>query len=161
MTITKDSVVRFDYTLTGPDGKTIDTSAGREPLAYLHGAGNIIGGLENALTGKTAGTELTVNVPAAQGYGERDEKLVQVVPASAFQGVPNIQPGMQFQARGPNGQTAVVTVTNVTGDQITVDANHPLAGVPLTFAVKIVEVRAATREELEHGHVHGAGGHHH
>jgi FKBP-type peptidyl-prolyl cis-trans isomerase SlyD len=159
--IAKDSVVRFDYTLTGPDGQTIDTSAGREPLAYLHGAGNIIGGLEKALVGKKSGDELTVDVPAAEAYGVRDEKLVQVVPVAAFQGVPSIQPGMQFQARGPQGQTAMVTVTKVEGEQITVDANHPLAGVPLRFAVKIVEVRAATREELEHGHVHGAGGHHH
>lgn len=161
MIIAKDSVVLLDYTLTGPDGKTIDSSAGRDPLPYLHGAGNIIAGLENALTGKSAGDELTVSVPPAQGYGLRDEKLMQVVPASAFQGVPDIQTGMQFQARGPQGQTAVVTVTNVTGDQVTVDANHPLAGVDLTFAVKIVEVRAATREELEHGHVHGVGGHQH
>jgi FKBP-type peptidyl-prolyl cis-trans isomerase SlyD len=159
--IAKDSVVRFDYTLTGPDGKVLDSSQGKEPLAYLHGANNIIPGLESALAGKSAGENVKVTVPAAQAYGERNEQMVQQVPKSAFQGVPNIQPGMQFQARGPQGQQAIVTVTGVSGDTVTVDANHPLAGVPLNFDVSIVEVRAATAEELAHGHVHGAGGHHH
>lgn len=161
MLIAKDSVVRIDYTLTGPDGKTLDTSSGREPLAYLHGANNIIPGLEAALTGKKAGDSLTVNIAPEQAYGVRNEQMVQQVPKAAFQGVANIQPGMQFQARGPNGQTALVTVTAVSEETVTVDANHPLAGVPLTFAVSIVEVRTATEEELAHGHVHGAGGHQH
>jgi FKBP-type peptidyl-prolyl cis-trans isomerase SlyD len=161
MNITKDTVVHFDYTLTGPDGRTIDSSEGKQPLAYLHGANNIIKGLENALDGKQAGDQLNVIVPAAEGYGERNEQLVQRVPRSAFQGANEIKPGMQFQARGPQGQTAVVTVTNVDPNEITVDANHPLAGVPLNFAVTVREVRAATQEELAHGHVHGAGGHHH
>lgn len=161
MQISKDSVVRFDYTLTGPDGNVIDSSQGREPLAYLHGAGNIIPGLEAKLEGKTAGEAMKVTIPAAEAYGERDERMVQVVPQSAFQGVPEIKPGMQFQARGPQGQTALVTVTKVEAGNVTVDGNHPLAGVPLTFDVKIVDIRSATAEELDHGHVHGAGGHHH
>jgi FKBP-type peptidyl-prolyl cis-trans isomerase SlyD len=159
--IAQNTVVRFDYTLTGPDGAQIDTSVGREPLAYLHGANNIIPGLENALTGKAAGQSVNVNIPAENAYGLRDDRLVQTVPASMFQGVPEIKPGMQFQARNPQGQTTLVTVTAVAGDQVTVDANHPLAGIPLTFAVTIVEVRPATPEELSHGHVHGSGGHQH
>lgn len=161
MTIAKDSVVRFDYTLTGPDGKVLDSSSGREPLAYLHGAGNIIPGLEAELEGKKEGDALKVTIPAAKAYGERDERMVQVVPQSAFQGVPKIEPGMQFQARGPQGQVALVTVTKVEAGNVTVDGNHPLAGLPLTFDVKIVDIRNATAEELDHGHVHGAGGHHH
>lgn len=161
MQIAKDSVVRFNYTLTGPNGQVIDSSQGKEPLAYLHGANNIIPGLESALTGKAVGDNVKVTVPAAQAYGEHNPQMVQQVPKSAFQGVPNIQAGMQFQARGPQGQQAIVTVKAVEGDLVTVDANHPLAGMPLNFDVSIVEVRAATAEELAHGHVHGAGGHHH
>lgn len=161
MQIAKDTVVSMDYTLTGPDGKVLDSSEGREPLAYLHGAGNIIKGLERQLEGKKVGDQFVAEVPATEGYGERDDRMVQIVPRSSFQGVSDIKAGMQFQARGPNGEVAVVTVTQADAENVTVDANHPLAGVPLRFAVKIVEVRKASEEELEHGHVHGAGGHHH
>jgi FKBP-type peptidyl-prolyl cis-trans isomerase SlyD len=161
MPITKDTVAHIDYTLTGPDGTVIDSSEGREPLPYLHGAGNIIPGLEAELEGKSAGDAFTVSIPPAQAYGDRDERQVQSVPRAAFQGVPDIQPGMQFQARGPQGQQKLVTVRAVTNELITVDGNHPLAGLTLTFAVKVVNLRPATPEELAHGHVHGPGGHHH
>ncbi|MFI7912657.1 aminotransferase class III-fold pyridoxal phosphate-dependent enzyme [Acinetobacter baumannii] len=123
--------------------------------------GKIIGaGLENALTGKTVGDKFTVNVPAAEGYGEYNPDLVQEVPAQMFQGVDNIQPGMQFQAQTDDG-VQIVTVKAVEGDNVIVDANFPLAGQDLTFEVEIVEIREASQEELDHGHVHGAGGHHH
>lgn len=160
MQITDRSVVSFHYTLTNDAGEVIDASAGGEPLAYLHGAGNIVPGLENALTGKAAGDKLTVKVAPADGYGERDDRLVQSVPRRAFQGVADIKPGMSFVSQGPEGQTRIV-VTQVAGDMVTVDGNHPLAGETLNFEVEITEVRDATEEELSHGHVHGPGGHHH
>ena len=160
MNATKDKVVTIDYTLTGPNGEVLDSSNGREPMPYLHGAGNIIPGLESALEGKVAGDQLVVDVPAEQAYGERDPQLVQAVPRDRFQGVPDIKAGMQFQAQTPAGPR-IVTVVGVDDANVQVDANHPLAGVPLKFDVKIVDVRDASPEELSHGHVHGAGGHNH
>ncbi len=161
MQVEKNAVVTIDYTLTGPDGNTIDTSVGKQPLPYLHGAGNLIPGLEKALEGKKAGDQLKVTVPPEEAYGVRDDSLIQSVPRTAFQGVPDIKEGMQFRSQSPQGTTTVVTVTKVEGDSVTVDANHQLAGVPLTFDVTIKEVRKASQEELAHGHVHGPGGHHH
>ena len=160
MAIAKDKVVSIDYTLTGDNGQVLDSSQGREPLAYLHGAGNIIPGLESALEGKAEGDELNVQIPPHQAYGPRDERMVQPVPRAAFQGVPDIQPGMQFQAN-TNAGTRLITVVDVAGDQVTIDANHPLAGATLNFDVKIVNVRDATEQEKSHGHVHGPGGHQH
>src|SRR5688572_1549777 len=160
MAIEKDKVVSIDYTLTGEDGQVLDSSQGREPLAYLHGAGNIIPGLENALEGKAPGDELNVMVPPDQAYGPRDERMVQPVPRTAFQGVADIQPGMQFQAN-TNAGPRLITVVDVAADQVTIDANHPLAGATLNFDVKVVNVRDATNEEKSHGHVHGPGGHQH
>jgi FKBP-type peptidyl-prolyl cis-trans isomerase SlyD len=160
MQIANQSVVLMHYTLTNVKGEVLDSSAGAEPLAYLHGGGNIIPGLEQALTGKQVGDKLKVTVQPQDGYGLRDESLVQHVPRRAFQGVANVQPGMSFSADGPNGPVRV-TVTKVQGDMVTVDGNHALAGEVLNFDVEITEVRAATQEELDHGHVHGAGGHHH
>ena len=159
MQIEKDKVVSIDYTLTDPQGQVLDSSQGRGPLTYMHGAKNIIPGLERELEGKNTGDAVKVTVPAAEAYGERDERLVQPVPRDAFKSVESIEPGMRFQATGPNGAQGVVTIVKVDPDQITIDANHPLAGVPLTFDVKVVDVRNATAEEREHGHVHGPGGH--
>ena len=160
MQIAKDLVASIEYTLTDAAGAVIDSSVGNEPLAYLHGAGNIIPGLENALEGKKAGDSLTVTVAPEDGYGEKNDGLIQVVPKDMFQGVDNIEAGMQFHAQTDHGMQ-VITVAAVEGDNITVDGNLPLAGQSLKFDVKIIEVRAASEEELEHGHVHGAGGHHH
>jgi FKBP-type peptidyl-prolyl cis-trans isomerase SlyD len=160
MKIAEDKVVSIHYTLKDAGGTVLDASAGGQPLAYLHGAGNIIPGLESALEGCQTGDKLSVTVEPAEGYGERDERLVQAVPRSAFKGVKELAPGMQFQAQGPQG-TRLVVVTQVATDVVTVDANHPLAGQTLHFEVEIAEVRDATSEELEHGHVHGPGGHHH
>ena len=153
--IANDLVVSFHYTLTNAEGETLDKSQG-EPLAYLHGAGNIIPGLEKALEGKTVGEKFTVNVPAAEGYGEYNPDLVQEVPTQMFQGVDNIQAGMQFQAQTDDG-VQIVTVKAVEGDNVIVDANFPLAGQDLTFEVEIVEIREASQEELDHGHVHAHG----
>jgi FKBP-type peptidyl-prolyl cis-trans isomerase SlyD len=160
MQIAKNAVVSIDYTLTGPDGAVIDTSTGRAPLPYIHGGGNIIPGLENALDGKSVGDSFKVTIPPAQGYGERNPQAVQSVPKAAFQGVPEVKVGMQFRSQGQHGMQ-VVTVTKVENDTITVDGNHPLAGVTLNFDVTVREVRAATAEEIAHGHVHGPEGHHH
>lgn len=157
MQIAKDKVVEIDYTLTGDNGQVLDSSQGREPLAYLHGAGNIIPGLESALEGKNPGDQLNVQVPPDQAYGNRDERMVQAVPRNSFQGIQQIEPGMQFQANTPGGPR-VITVVGVEGDQVTVDANHPLAGQTLNFDVKVVGIRDATDEERTHGHAHGAGG---
>lgn len=161
MLIARNKVVLIDYTLTDDSQQVLDQSGEGEPLAYLHGAANIIPGLENALEGKKAGESLKVRIAPAEAYGERDERLVQMVPREMFEDSTEIQAGMQFHSADEEGNTTVVTVTNTTEDTITVDANHPLAGVPLTFSVTVVEVRDATPEELSHGHVHGPGDHHH
>jgi FKBP-type peptidyl-prolyl cis-trans isomerase SlyD len=160
MQIKENSVVSFHYTLTGKDGQVIDSSEGNQPLTYLHGVGQIVPGLENALLGKQAGDKMDVEVSAEEGYGEHHEFMVQQVPREAFQGVDEIEPGMQFQAQTPQG-AMTVTVTAADETTVTVDGNHPLAGQPLFFAVEIVSVRDASEEEITHGHVHGEGGHHH
>ncbi len=160
MQISDKKVVSIHYTLTNDAGEVIDSSEGREPLPYLAGAGNIIPGLENALEGKSAGDKLDVRVAPEEGYGERHEQMIQEVPRSAFDGVDDIQVGMHFQAQSDHGPVSVV-VTALTDETVTVDGNHPLAGENLNFAVEVMDVRDATEEELEHGHVHGPGGHQH
>lgn len=160
MQIANDVVVSIEYTLTDDQGNVIDSSAGGEPLAYLHGAGNIIPGLEAALEGKVVGDAFKVSIAPADGYGEKNDDMLQQVPREMFQGVDVIEAGMQFHAQTDHGMQ-VITVAAVEGDLVTVDGNHPLAGQNLNFDVKVIEVRAPSEEELEHGHVHGAGGHHH
>lgn len=160
MQIGENTVVTIHYTLTNSAGETLDSSAGQEPLAYLHGASNIIPGLENALVGKQVGDKLDVTVAPEEAYGEQREELIQKVPHDNFQGVDNIEEGMQFMAQAPWGEQPV-TVIKVEEDGVTLDGNHPLAGQSLTFAVEIMSVRTATDEELSHGHAHGEGGHHH
>lgn len=160
MQITTNRVAHIHYTLKDDAGSVIDSSAGGEPLAYLHGAGNIVPGLEKALEGKEAGAKLSVKVAPDEGYGVRDEALVQQVPRRSFQGVRDIQAGMRFHAQTQQGPVAV-TVTSVQGDMVTIDGNHALAGVTLNFEVEVTKVRDATPEELMHGHVHGPGGHAH
>jgi len=156
MQITKDKVASIHYTLRDGDGNILDTSSGREPLTYLQGAGNLIAGMEEGLEGKKTGDKFTLKISPEKGYGVKDSGLVQKVPRTAF-GTQKVEKGMQFQTN--HGQ--VVTVTDIGLESITVDGNHPLAGVELHFDVEVTEVRAATSDEISHGHVHGAGGHHH
>ena len=158
MQISKHKVVTIDYTLKDEQGSVIDSSAGGEPFSYIQGIGSVIPGLEQALEGRSPGESVTVSIPPEQAYGERDEALVQVVPRALFGEGQEIAPGMQFQAETESG-TRIVTVVGVEEDRVTVDANHPLAGATLTFDVTVVDVREATPEELEHGHVHEAGAH--
>lgn len=160
MQIAHHKVVSIHYTLTNEQGEVLDRSPESEPLAYLHGEGNIIRGLEKALEGRTIGERLTVTVTPSEGYGERDESMVQPAPKSAFEGVDDIQPGMQFQAQSEEG-IQLVTVLAVENETVMLDGNHPMAGITLVFDVEISAVRDATSEEIEHGHVHGPGGHHH
>ena len=160
MQIADKMVVTIDYTLKDDNGNILDSSNDGN-FAYLHGSNNIIPGLENALTGKLAGDEVDVKVSPAEGYGERNDSMVQAVPRDMFDSEQEIEVGMQFHAQSPEGDMVVVTVTDVDKDDITVDGNHPLAGMNLNFGVKVVDVREATAEERDHGHVHGPGGHQH
>jgi FKBP-type peptidyl-prolyl cis-trans isomerase SlyD len=160
MQIAENTVVSFHYTLTDDQGQVLDSSQGREPLVYLQGVGQIVPGLEKAMEGRKIGDQFKVDVVPEEGYGVRHAELVQEVPREAFQGVEDIQPGMQFQGRGPQG-VINVTVTKVEDDKVHIDGNHPLAGQALHFDVEVTDVRAASEEELSHGHVHGEGGHHH
>jgi FKBP-type peptidyl-prolyl cis-trans isomerase SlyD len=161
MKIDKNTVVSFEYTLTNEGGDVLDKSEGRGPLAYLHGHSNIIPGLENELTGKAVGDSLVVTVSPDQGYGMYDASLLSEIPKSEFGAdADTIEKGMQLQLQTDDG-LMLVQVTKVAEDAITIDGNHPLAGETLTFDVTIASVRVATDEELEHGHVHGEGGHHH
>ncbi|MBI5612273.1 MAG: peptidylprolyl isomerase [Gammaproteobacteria bacterium] len=160
MQIAKHKVVSINYTLTDQADTVLDSSEGGDLLVYIHGVGHIIPGLENALAGKAAGDTLKVTVPPEQAYGLRNEALKQTVPRDRFEPDMDIEAGMRFHAPTEDG-VEIVTVTMVDGDSVTVDANHPLAGMTLNFSVEVVEVRDASAEELSHGHVHGPGGHHH
>jgi FKBP-type peptidyl-prolyl cis-trans isomerase SlyD len=160
MNIAPDAVVSIHYTLTNDAGETLDSSVGGDALAYLHGRGNLIPGLERELGGKQAGDKLNVKIAPADGYGEYDKSLIQRVPRRSLRGIKNVHVGMQLQANTEQGPRTV-TVTHVVGDMVTIDGNHPLAGQSLNFDIEITQVRAATEEEIAHGHVHGPGGHHH
>ena len=160
MQIAKNKVISIDYTLCDPQGTELDSSLGRGPFAYIHGIGNIIPGLEAALEGKSAGDQVNAVISPENAYGTRDESLVQQLPRSQFDTDQNIVVGMQFQAMSEAGPR-VVTVVSVEADKVTIDANHPLAGVTLHFDVTVKEVREATGDELGHGHVHGPDDHHH
>ena len=158
MQIGAKKAVTFHYSLRDDDGNVLDTSDGGEPLTYLHGEGNIVPGLEKALEGKQPGDEVKATVPPAEGYGTRDETNVRNVPRRQLpEG--EIELGMRLQIRTDQGPI-IATVKAIRGDYVTIDANHPLADKTLHFEVKVVEVRDATAEELQHGHVHGPGGHH-
>lgn len=159
MAIEKNKVVTIEYTLTDETGELIESSEGQEPLTYVHGVGSIIPGLESSLEGKSPGESIKVSVPPEEAYGQWDEGKVLDVPKTQFSGIGDVTAGMQFSVHSSAGEQ-IVTVTKVEAETITVDANHPLAGRTLTFDVKIVGIRDATPEELDHGHVHGPEGHH-
>lgn len=160
MKVTDNAVISIDYILKDDNGNIIDQSEKSDPLVYLHGASNIIPGLESALNGKTVGEIISVRVAPEDAYGVRDDEKQQAVPRNMF-GDEEVAVGAQYHAQGPDGQHLTVTVISVTDEEIVVDGNHPLAGMHLNFDVTVVDIRDATKEELEHGHVHGPGGHHH
>lgn len=160
MQISKHKVVTLDYTLTNDDGEVLDTSKGKEPLAYIHGSGFMIPGLENVLEGKSEGNSFSVIVEPKDGYGKRDEELVKVVEQEMFEDVKQLAVGMQFETETDDG-IEMVTVTAVDGDKVTVDGNHPLADLTLNFEVQVVGVREASKEEIDNDHVHNAGCQHH
>ena len=161
MQVANNRVVTIDYTLTDNDGTVLDSSEGGEPPAYLHAQGNIIAGLEEALEGLSAGDAVDVTVLPEKAYGERRDDLIQVVPRGRFETDGDIEVGMMFHSPSSDGSVQVVRVVEVSPEQVTIDGNHPLAGVTLNFSVKIQEVREASAEEIEHGHIHGPGIHHH
>ena len=161
MTISEHKVVSIHYKVVdAANAEVIDSSEGGEPMTYLHGARNIIPGLEQALEGKGVGDELEVTIEPADAYGEYSEDRIQQVPIEAFQEMEKVEPGMVVTAQSDHGQVNLL-VTEVGEATVTVDANHPLAGKSLKFDVRIESVRDASDEEIAHGHVHGAGGHHH
>ncbi len=160
MQIAEHKVVTLNYTLKDNDGTLID-EAHDGSFVYLHGVNSIIPGLENALTGKASGDKMSVSIAPEEAYGVRDDARIESVPREMFPADAEIEQGMQFHAEGPNGQAIMVTVVAVEADTVKIDGNHPLAGVGLNFDVEVMEVRDATAEEVEHGHVHGPHGHGH
>lgn len=160
MKITKDSVVQFHYTIKDEQGAEVESSRTGEPMAYLHGHNNMIPGVESALEGKEKGDKFDVTVEPKDGYGERQEDAIQRVPAKHLMGADKWAPGMIAAVQTEQGQRQV-TVVKVGRFMVTVDLNPPLAGKTLQFDLEVVDVRAATDEEIEHGHAHGVGGHQH
>jgi len=160
MQIADETAVLIHYSVTSDSGDILDSSSGEEPLAYIHGQGDLVPGLEKALLGKVAGDRIQVVVSPGEGYGEHDPDKIQIVPRDAFDEDTQLEPGMRFQAESDEGDV-MVEVTAVQGDEVTVDANHPFAGKTLHFDVQVVAVREATEEELAHGHIHGPEGHDH
>lgn len=160
MQIAENKVVTLNYTLKDSSGTVIDKSDDGS-FVYLHGASNIIPGLENALAGKTSGEKMNISIAPEDAYGERDDSRIEAVPRNMFPADTDIEPGMQFHAQGPDGQSMSIVVVSVEDDKVNIDGNHPLAGVELNFDVEVMEVRDATTEEIEHGHAHGPDGHNH
>lgn len=160
-TVVDGSVVTIDYTLKNAEGELLDSSDGGDPLVYLHGAGNIVPGLENQLTGKSIGDHVDAVVPPADGYGEPSGVEPQKVPRTAFPDDSGVSAGMQIIAQGPSGDAFPLWVVGVEEDHVLVVQDHPLAGVTLHFAVDVKSIREASAEEMQHGHPHGPGGHHH
>lgn len=160
MNIANDHVISMNYTLTDDKGTTLDTSEGREPLVYLQGKGQIIPGLEKAMLGKSKGEKFSITIQPEEGYGERNEEMIHSVPKTEFPEADKVEVGMQFQVDGEQGPM-ILTIIEIKDTEFVLDGNHPLAGIILNFAVEICEVREATKEELDHGHVHGPGGHQH
>lgn len=160
MEIADNKIVNIHYTLKNDAGETLDSSDGKEPMAYLQGKQNIIPGLEMALVGKKTGDKIDVSIPPAEAYGEISADMTKVVSINEFEDKAQVVVGIQFEMQSEEG-SHVATVTKVENEDVTLDLNHPLAGVTLNFSVEVMDVRDASEEELAHGHVHGAGGHHH
>ncbi|MDO9267665.1 MAG: peptidylprolyl isomerase [Methylobacter sp.] len=159
MQIADNMAVSIHYTLTNDEGEVLDSSIGDDALVYLHGTGNIIPGLEDALQGKVVGDKFKVRIAAKDAYGEQNDEMIQVISRAMFEGIDELEVGMMFHADVSSG-SGEVTIVKIEGDDVTIDGNHSLAGMALTFDVEVVDVRPATKEEAEHGHIHGAGCHH-
>lgn len=159
MQVADKMAVSIHYTLKNDGGEVLDSSIGDEPLVYLHGTGNIIPGLEDALLGKAVGDKFNVRIAPKDAYGEKNDGMIQVIPRAMFEGIDELEVGMMFHADVSSG-SGEVTIVKIDGDDITIDGNHSLAGMALTFDVEVVAVRPATEEESAHGHIHGAGCHH-
>jgi FKBP-type peptidyl-prolyl cis-trans isomerase SlyD len=160
MNIEQDAVVTIAYTLTDDDGNVVDSSKDTGDLAYLHGHQNIVPGLEEALSGKAVGDQISTSIAPEKGYGDREEQLVFQVPRDRLPQDQDLEIGMQFRAQASDGQEMIVAIAEIGDELVMLDANHPLAGQTLNFEVEIKGVREATPDELEHGHVHGDGGVH-
>jgi FKBP-type peptidyl-prolyl cis-trans isomerase SlyD len=159
--IAKNTVVSIDYTLKDDAGEVVDSSSGGDPLTYLHGHAQIVDGLEQALEGKGVGDNVVVSVAAKDGYGERNAAKVMTIERSRLPQDMEPEVGMQLAAEGPRGEVVPLWITAVAANEVTLDGNHPMAGKTLHFTVDVRSVRQASSEEMQHGHVHGPGGHHH
>lgn len=158
MQVTKNKVVAFEYHLTDDDGAVIDSNMGGEPLEYLHGVGNIIEGLEEALDGKSTGDKFSVSVSPEKGYGPKLDELVGEVPRDEFENPEELEVGMEFDTYIPEEDTYTrVCILEISGDTVTIDANHELAGKNLHFEIQVGAIRDATPQEIEHGHAHMNG----
>lgn len=154
MNINGVCVVSIHYKLTDTDDNIIDTSEGQEPFVYLHGANNVIPGLERALEGKSAGDNLKVTISPDDAYGEKNPDLIQKVPKKIFESVEDLQTGMTFETQDAEGRVQRIMVEEIEGETVTINANHPLAGLTLNYDVTVESVREATKEEIDHGHAH-------
>ena len=158
MKIAKDTVVTLQYRVAESNGRLIEQS--KTPMVYLHGGyNNTLPKIEQALDGQQAGHEVTLDLQPADAFGQRDESLVRVIPKSEFP--PGVKVGGQLEGRADDGRPHVFHVMKIKGPEVHLDGNHPLAGKALKFQLKVTGVRAASAEEIAHGHVHGEHGHHH
>lgn len=161
MSLQKDQVVTFNYTLKNEEGKTIDAAPKEQPFSFISGNNQILPKLEEQLGEMLIGSKKTIVLPPDEAYGDYSEDAIQVVKRTEFPEGTDIQVGMGFVADTPDGRQMPFTITEVKGEDVTLDFNHPMAGQTLTFEVELMDTREATAEELDHGHVHGADGHHH
>ncbi|MDA3809324.1 MAG: peptidylprolyl isomerase [Spirochaetaceae bacterium] len=152
-------VVTINYKLTDDEGIVLDSSEGDEPMAYIHGTDSLVPGLEKAMYDKSIGDSLKVRVESADGYGEILPDLVQEMDRKDFKDMEPIEVGMEFHSQDENGEILQIEIKKIENDKVTIDANHPFAGMNLNFEIDIVDIREASEEELDHGHVHD--GHHH
>lgn len=156
-----NKVIGLIYTLKDTDGELIEERASDDPLMFIQGADQLLPGVEKAIAGQKVGYKTEVRLTAAEAYGDYDDSLVAEVDRGDFPKEMEIQVGMKFETEGPDGEMLLVEVVEIEGETIVVDGNHPLAGVDLHFILEVKSVREATEEEIEHGHVHGEGGHLH
>jgi FKBP-type peptidyl-prolyl cis-trans isomerase SlyD len=161
MAIGANKVVTLNYKLSDDQGNVIQTTKENEPFIYLSGNKQILPKLEEAIDGMIIGGKKNIELSSSEAYGDYDEKAIQQVKKEAFPDGANLEPGMEYMAHSPEGQPVPFVIKEVKDEDVTIDFNHPLAGKNLNFDVELVDVRDATSEELEHGHVHGADGHHH